>query len=139
MDSNYSPDMQENSSHKKIPVGFIVILSVLIIYCCVAVFSNYYQASSHSNSSASPSYSSSSKSTYSSSSSSSSSASSSSGYTQDDVKDWMKDQAVGKDYSYDDGGEYYCMGKNDTCPNKTKNPYDLYCDSCDPDGDNIEG
>ena len=56
-----------------------------------------------------------------------------------DVKDWMKDQAVGEDYSYDDGGEYYCMGKNDTCPNKTKNAYDLYCNSCDPDGDNIEG
>lgn len=51
----------------------------------------------------------------------------------------MKDQAVGKDYSYDDGGEYYCMGKNDTCPNKTQNEYDLYCNSCDPDGDNIEG
>ena len=137
MDSNYSPHTQESSSHKKIPVGFIVILSFLIICSCVAVFSNHYQASSHSNSSASPSYSSSSKSTYS--SSSSLSASSSSGYTQDDVKDWMKDQAVGKDYSYDDGGEYYCMGKNDTCPNKTKNAYDLYCNSCDPDGDNIEG
>lgn len=60
-------------------------------------------------------------------------------HAQDDVKDWMKDQAVGKEYSYDDGGEYYCMGKNDTCPNKTKNAYDLYCNSCDPDGDNIEG
>lgn len=57
----------------------------------------------------------------------------------DEVKDWMKDQASGKNYSYDDGGDYYCMGKNDTCPNKTKNMYDLYCDSCDPDGDNIEG
>ena len=53
--------------------------------------------------------------------------------------DWMEDQARGKDYGYDDGGDYYCMGKNDTCQNKTHNKYDLYCDSCDPDGDNIEG
>lgn len=57
----------------------------------------------------------------------------------EEVKDWMKDQASGKDYDYDDGGDYYCMGKNDTCPNKTNNKYDLYCSSCDPDGDNIEG
>ncbi len=45
---------------------------------------------------------------------------------------------------YDDGdglkeGEYYCMGKNDTCPNKTYSPYDFFCSRCDPDGDNIEG
>lgn len=58
---------------------------------------------------------------------------------QDDVQDWMKDQADNKDYDYDDGGLYYCMGKNDTCNNKTKNAYDLYCNSCDPDGDNVEG
>ena len=57
----------------------------------------------------------------------------------DAVKDWMKDQANGKDYGDDDGGSYYCMGKNDTCPNKTNNKYDLYCNSCDPDGDNVEG
>lgn len=44
-----------------------------------------------------------------------------------------------KNYDHDDGGLYYCMGKNDTCPNKTKSAYDLYCHSCDPDGDNIEG
>ena len=53
--------------------------------------------------------------------------------------DWMQDQAKGKNYGYDDGGSYYCMGKHNTCPNKTKNAYDLYCSSCDPDGDNIEG
>lgn len=58
---------------------------------------------------------------------------------QEETKDWMKDQADGKDYTTDDGGEYYCMGKNDTCPNKTKNAYDLFCSACDPDGDNIEG
>lgn len=52
---------------------------------------------------------------------------------------WMKDQAKGKNYGYDDGGSYYCMGKNDTCRNKTNNKYDLYCSSCDPDGDNVEG
>ena len=34
---------------------------------------------------------------------------------------------------------YYCMGKNDTCKNKTYDPYDFYCSSCDPDNDNIEG
>ena len=27
-------------------------------------------------------------------------------------------------------GPFYCMGKNDTCPNKTYCAYDLYCDSC---------
>jgi|GEM_PF-5135875 len=35
--------------------------------------------------------------------------------------------------------EYWCMGKNDSCKNKTYSAYDLYCSSCDPDGDNIEG
>lgn len=55
------------------------------------------------------------------------------------VYDWMEDQAQGNNYDYDDGGDYYCMGKNDTCPNKTHNKYDLYCNSCDPNGDNIEG
>ena len=58
---------------------------------------------------------------------------------REEVGDWMKEQAEGKDYTVDDGGEYYCMGKNDTCPNKTKNAYDLFCSACDPDGDNIEG
>ncbi len=58
---------------------------------------------------------------------------------QDDVHDWMKDYADGKDYEYDDGGSYYCMGKGDSCNNKTRNAYDLYCGSCDPDGDNVEG
>ncbi len=71
--------------------------------------------------------------------SSTKSDSSSSTNSSSSVNDWMKDQAEGKDYSSDDGGTYYCMGKNDTCPNKTKNAYDLYCDSCDPDGDNKEG
>lgn len=28
-------------------------------------------------------------------------------------------------------GPFYCMGKNDTCPNKTGCAYDYYCDSCD--------
>ncbi|MEE5992414.1 MAG: hypothetical protein V3G42_04145 [Oscillospiraceae bacterium] len=36
-------------------------------------------------------------------------------------------------------GEYWCMGKNDTCKNKTYSPSDLYCHSCDPDDNNIEG
>ncbi len=58
---------------------------------------------------------------------------------QEETKDWMKDQAEDKDYTTDDGGEYYCMGKNDTCPNKTRNAYDLFCSACDPDGDNVEG
>ena len=35
--------------------------------------------------------------------------------------------------------EYWCMGKGDTCHNKTNSPYDLYCNECDPDNDNIEG
>ncbi len=58
---------------------------------------------------------------------------------QDDVQDWMKDYADGKDYNYDDGNTYFCMGKGDTCNNKTRNAYDMYCSSCDPDGDNREG
>ena len=41
--------------------------------------------------------------------------------------------------SNDGMGPYYCLGKNDTCNNKTYNRYDKYCDSCDPDGDNKEG
>lgn len=36
-------------------------------------------------------------------------------------------------------GEYWCMGKNDTCTNKTYDPFDYYCYSCDPDNNNIEG
>lgn len=67
------------------------------------------------------------------------SSSSQSSNSSETVSDWMKNQAVGKDYSEDDGGVYYCMGKNDTCPNTTRNAYDLYCDQCDPDGNNIEG
>lgn len=70
---------------------------------------------------------------------SSSTNKSSSNSFQDETKDWMKDQAKGKSYNYDDGGKYPCMGKNDTCPNYTHNAYDLYCDKCDPDGDNVEG
>lgn len=35
--------------------------------------------------------------------------------------------------------KYWCMGKNDTCQNKTTSPDDFFCDECDPDGDNIEG
>ena len=30
-----------------------------------------------------------------------------------------------------ENGPFYCMGKNDTCPNQTGCAYDLYCDSCD--------
>lgn len=44
------------------------------------------------------------------------------------------------DYSSQKADEsYYCMGKNDTCTNKTSDPYDFYCHSCDPDDNNIEG
>lgn len=39
----------------------------------------------------------------------------------------------------DGNGPYHCYGKNDTCPNYTYNYMDLYCDKCDPDGDNREG
>lgn len=28
-------------------------------------------------------------------------------------------------------GPFYCMGKNDTCPNQTYCAYDFYCDECD--------
>ena len=30
-----------------------------------------------------------------------------------------------------ENGPFYCMGKNNTCPNKTYCAYDLYCNSCD--------
>lgn len=36
-------------------------------------------------------------------------------------------------------GEFWCMGKNDKCKNKTYSATDLYCYSCDPDNNNIEG
>ena len=58
---------------------------------------------------------------------------------KEDMNDWYANQAEGKDYNYNDGGSYYCMGKNDTCSRKTNNAYDLFCGSCDPDGDNVEG
>lgn len=35
--------------------------------------------------------------------------------------------------------EFWCMGKNDTCKNKTSSAYQFYCRTCDPNGDNIEG
>lgn len=36
-------------------------------------------------------------------------------------------------------GEFWCLGKNDTCQNKTYRADDLYCDECDPNNDNVEG
>lgn len=30
-----------------------------------------------------------------------------------------------------ENGPFYCMGKNDTCNNRTYCAYDLYCDACD--------
>lgn len=36
-------------------------------------------------------------------------------------------------------GEFWCLGKNDTCQNKTYSADDLYCNQCDPDNDNVEG
>ena len=30
-----------------------------------------------------------------------------------------------------ENGPFYCMGKNDTCPNKTYCAYDYYCSQCD--------
>lgn len=35
-------------------------------------------------------------------------------------------------------GDFWCMGKGDSCQNKTNSASDFYCNSCDPDGDNIE-
>ncbi len=35
--------------------------------------------------------------------------------------------------------KYPCMGKNDTCNNYTYDPDDFFCNSCDPDNNNIEG
>lgn len=35
-------------------------------------------------------------------------------------------------------GKFWCMGKNDTCQNKTSDPSDLFCSSCDKNNDDIE-
>lgn len=121
---------------KKLVSIIIVVCLTLVLFGCTtdsgsSTSNNYTTTTNYSSS-----YS---KSSGYSKSSSSSSYSKSSCYSKDDVNSWMKDQAAGKNYSYDDGGEYYCMGKNNTCRNKTKNAYDLYCNSCDPNGDNVEG
>ena len=49
-----------------------------------------------------------------------------------DVEDNVSDDELSS-------GEYWCMGKGDTCQNRTYSPYDLYCSACDPNEDNIEG
>ena len=33
--------------------------------------------------------------------------------------------------SCQENGPFYCMGKNNTCNNRTYCAYDYYCDSCD--------
>lgn len=35
--------------------------------------------------------------------------------------------------------EFDCLGQNRMCPNKQADATDFFCDSCDPDGNNIEG
>lgn len=99
--------------------------------------SSSYEDSSSSSESASDSSSSSESASDSSSSSKSDSSSSSSSKSSSG----SNAASVGKAANDDDlgAGEYYCMGKNDTCKNKTSSPTDLYCYSCDPDGNNIEG
>ena len=66
-------------------------------------------------------------------SSNSSSSSSSSG------KSSSKGPWYSTNVKSDGMGPYPCYGKNNTCPNYTYNYKDLYCDKCDPDGDNKEG
>ena len=98
--------------HKKLHRNIWQWLVIGSIVCVMVLcFTGCYDGSDDSDSSYTPSY-----------SSGSSTSSYSSGYS-----------------SSADDGEYFCLGKNDTCPNKTHSPYDLYCSSCDPDGDNIEG
>lgn len=60
---------------------------------------------------------------------------------EDDEVAYKNDQAYleSSEESGLEPGTFWCMGKNDTCRNKTSSPTDLYCSSCDPDGDNIEG
>lgn len=60
----------------------------------------------------------------------------------EDYKEAYKNEQAYLESSEESGlepGTFWCMGKNDTCQNKTSSPTDLYCSSCDPDGDNIEG
>ena len=56
---------------------------------------------------------------------------------QDDTKKVASADKADSDKSDDE--EFWCMGKNDTCQNKTSSAYDLYCNACDPDDNNIEG
>ena len=69
--------------------------------------------------------------------------------TTENVKESEDADSEAKSYSSDSKSdsyssdtskeEYYCMGKHDTCNNKTSSPYDYYCHSCDPDDNNVEG
>lgn len=52
---------------------------------------------------------------------------------------YPQERESSSDSTSNNTGEYWCMGKNDTCQNKTTSPDDFFCDECDPNGDNIEG
>lgn len=58
-----------------------------------------------------------------------------------------KTNSIGASSSYTSGSstssstkkeEYWCMGRDDTCKNKTTDPWDLYCSVCDKNNNNIE-
>lgn len=61
------------------------------------------------------------------------------------IGDVLEKESVKKEKSYsskDSGssseGEFWCMGKNDTCQNKTSSPTVFFCEECDRNRDNIE-
>lgn len=124
--------MKLNTNAKK---GLSLLLVGVMLATALMAFTGCDDAESYSSSSSSkPSYSygssssSSSKPSYgygssSSSSSSSSSNKGSSSSSSSSSKCGHSSCAI--------NGPFYCMGKNDTCPNKTYCAYDYYCDSCD--------
>lgn len=58
-------------------------------------------------------------------------------YSYNDEND--SSHVIAGNNNYDDDETFYCMGKGDTCSNKTYSATDFYCHSCDPDNNNIEG
>lgn len=111
-----------NMNRKNFLASAMVVCMSLVIGCSSNSKDTVKSSSAQSSSSSSTTSSKPSTSTGSSSSSSKSSSSSSSSSSKSNSSE-----------------TYWCMGKGDTCQNKTYSPIDFYCNSCDPDNDNREG
>ncbi len=44
-----------------------------------------------------------------------------------------------EDITEEEGELFFCAGKDNTCENTISDAADMFCDECDPDGDNVEG